>query len=165
MATLFILIGPPGIGKTLYCCRHMGSRDVRVSMDDLQQMMGGDRYGNYRPGLKDIYRTTETHVVREALMAGHDVWLDRTNMDRKRRQRYVRTAQSVAGTILTAVNFMAFNRPNDSWLLHRRMRDDRGVPKEKWNEVISNMIENYEPPRRDEGFNQIIDVGLEEVTE
>lgn len=162
--TLYLLIGPPGVGKTTFCSSHMNERDVRISMDDLQQMMGGDRYTNYRPELKNIYKNAELSMMKDALMAGHDVWLDRTNMDRSRRKRYILVADILAAANVRAVNFMAFTPPHVNWLLDRRMLVSRGVPEEQWKDVIEKMLAAYEVPTLDEGFSHIIDVTLEEVT-
>lgn len=165
MSTLYLLVGPPGVGKTCYCRERIDDRDVRVSMDDITGMMGA-----YRIELRPIYKEAEKLIILSALKDGRDVWLDRTNMDKKRRVGYVEMLREVKPKRIIVLNFMPavvhrfpveINRI--TFLLSRRIKDQRGVSQEQWRKVIRDMLSSYEEPTTDEGVDKIVNVPLEDI--
>lgn len=149
--TVYILVGPPGIGKSTLIRNNMLPDDVRVSMDDLQHMLGGGRYDNYRPELKPLYHAVEHGIITAALLGGRSVYVDRTNMDRAHRARYV-TIGRLMGAAVCCWDLCGDTEPDIETLVRRRMEGARGIPEEKWREVICKMVEAYEPPDPSEGM-------------
>lgn len=149
----YILIGPPGSGKTTYCRDHMGPKDVRVCMDDIQQMMGGGIYDNYRQDLRGVYEHLEKAAILKCMEVGRDVWLDRTCMAASRRARYIRMVKMYKPKI-TAINFVELGLSRAE-LLERRMSDPRGITKAKWASFIGQMFKTYNPPQESEGIDEI----------
>lgn len=159
MSVLHLMIGPPGAGKTTFVRRHMDKADVRVSMDEIQAMMGAE-YGNYRAMLKPVYHAAETALITHALLQNRDVWVDRTNVEARRRRRYVDLAHTLKATV-TAHDLCGKFSTDD--LVKRRMTDPRGVTEAEWQGVIAMMRQQYNLPNLKEGFATLEFVSINEL--
>lgn len=152
MPNMDIFIGNIGSGKSLLASKFAKMGSVVCNMDSIQQMIGGGEYGLYDNAKKDVYQAAEDAVITKSLERGLSVVIDRTNMDRKRRQRFIEIGKKF-GAEIVAYNW----GPGDERSLERRKKNNHGVPAEKWEEVFSFMQKSYEPPTIDEGFSQIIE--------
>ena len=95
MQTVYILIGLPGSGKTTYA-KELIEKDpentLRISMDDILQMVSFYRF------IRDnapLYREFEFSIYITALVRGFNVVVDRTNVDRETRKRFILPAVKV----------------------------------------------------------------------
>lgn len=87
---LYILIGPIGAGKSTFARKmylRNPDRTIRICLDDIIQMTS---FYNYDPELDDFYRDIETSAIVKALLRGMDVIVDRTNLTRRHRERFIR---------------------------------------------------------------------------
>lgn len=150
---LKIITGNVGCGKSFLASRLAKQfGDVVVNIDSIQQMIGGGQYELYDPKKKEIYREVEEEVIISALSRGFSVVVDRTNMDRKRRSKYILMGEEYNAKIIS-YNF-GMGYPNFD--LPRRFRNSRGIPKDTWIEVHKKMLHSYEKPSLEEGFDKII---------
>jgi len=147
------MIGNIGSGKSTIA-RKLAIRDNNVvfNMDAFQEMVAGGEYGCYDPAKKDIYWEAENATIRKALECELSICIDRTNMDRKRRQRFIQIGNEY-GAKIVAYNFGCGSPMN----LDNRMKSPRGVPKSVWETVLLQMQKSYEPPLLEEGFSEIIE--------
>ena len=153
MPTMNMFIGNIGSGKSIMAWKLALLQNAAVfNMDAFQQMVSGGEYGAYDGAKKDIYQEAENVTIRKALEAGLSVVVDRTNMDRKRRQRFIEMGKQY-GARIVAYNWGAGTEKN----LINRMKNPRGIPLEKWQEVFDFMQKAYEPPEPNEGFAEIIE--------
>lgn len=152
MPTLGIFIGNIGTGKSTIAAKLAKKGSVVFNMDSYQQMLAGGEYGAYDEQKKDIYRKGEEATISVALDAGLSVVVDRTNMDRKRRERFIRLGQQY-GAKITAWDF---GIGHDNYSLGRRLKHPHGIPARVWFEVSARMARSYDPPSLDEGFSEII---------
>lgn len=152
MLTLSLLIGNIGSGKSTLASKLSLKGDVVVNMDALQAMFAAGAYDRYDNAKKEVYHKTENVAIESALEAGLSVVIDRTNIDRKRRENFIRIGQKY-GAEIVAYDF----GPGEHRLLERRQMNGRGVPSETWRRVFDFMKKSYEAPTLEEGFSQIIE--------
>jgi len=142
----------------------MGEMDVRISLDDTQQMLGS-HYKNYRTELKDFYEDIQKYIVEKALSENLTVWVDNTNMSVEERSRYIPIAK-MYGAEVEAVDFTHLRETlTDQILLERRMNESRDVKESTWARVISEMWDRYVPVAKTEGINRIRIVHPDEVVD
>jgi len=146
-----IFTGNIGSGKSFLASKFAKMGNVIVNMDSIQQMVGGGEYGIYDKDKKDVYLSAENAIIESALKSGLSVVVDRTNMDRKRRKRFIEIGKKYAHEVVS-INWGSGN----SEYLNRRIKNSHGVPAETWRDVYSYMEKSYEPPSLDEGFDKII---------
>lgn len=151
MPSLSVLIGNIGSGKSIIAGKLMQKGAACVNMDRLQAMFANGAYDRYDNAKKDVYHKTETAALESALEAGLSVLIDRTNMDRKRRERFLEIGKRY-GAKCVAYDL----GPGDEKTLARRQANPRGVPIEQWKSVHEFMSKSYEVPSLEEGFDQII---------
>lgn len=152
MPQLSICIGNIGTGKSLLASRFAKMGHVVVNMDLISKMIGGGEYGLYDSKKKEVYQNTEMAAIATALKNGFSVVIDRTNMDRKRRERFIEIGKKYAAEIV-AYDWGA----GDDDALLRRMEKPNGIPIETWKGVYKFMVKSYEPPVLEEGLSQIIE--------
>jgi len=150
--SMTMMVGNIGSGKSLLASKFAKMGHVVVNMDSIQKMVGGGEYGLYDNKKKDVYRAAETTIIETALKNGFSVVVDRTNMDRKRRARFIEIGKKYAREII------AYDwGQGSSDGLTRRLKAPNGVPQSIWQDVHSYMASSYEKPSLDEGFSSIVD--------
>ncbi len=147
---MHMMIGNVGGGKSEMAA-HMAKKwnAVICNMDAIQESMHGF-YGGYREDLKPVYQATEESIISGALSVGVPVIIDRTNMDRKRRERFIKIANAYGAEVKAYVMSATMHDALD-----RRMKHPRGLTQEKWWDVISRMVGTFEYPTLEEGFSTI----------
>jgi Predicted kinase len=146
-----IFVGNIGSGKSVVARKLAFQGAAVFNMDSFQQMIAGGEYGAYDVAKKDIYQEAENLTIRKALEAGLSVVVDRTNMDRKRRERFIKIGQEF-GAHIVAYDW-GMGTPNN---VLRRMKAPRGIPMQQWQDVYGTMLRSYEPPCIEEGIDEII---------
>lgn len=151
MSKLIVLVGNIGCGKSTEAARLAKETGaVVVNMDSIQQMVSGGVYGAYDVAKKELYQDIEHIAIKSALERGLDVVIDRTNMDKKRRARFIAIGKC-HGAEICSFDF----GPGTESDLERRLTDPRDIPAEKWREVFESMSNAYEQPSSDEGFTSM----------
>jgi predicted kinase len=154
MPTMNMLVGNIGSGKSVIARKLAFFGNAVFNMDTFQAMIAGGEYGAYDNAKKEIYQEAENVTIRKALEAGLSVCIDRTNMDRKRRQRFIEIGKQYDAQIV-AHNWGMGNPERN---MKNRMKNPRGIPENKWREVFDFMQKSYEPPTIEEGFDLILDM-------
>ena len=155
MPKLNIFTGNIGSGKSVIASKLAKKGCAVVNMDTLQTMFSGGEYGNYDSEKREVYHSTENAAIESALEAGISVVIDRTNMDRKCRQRFIEIGQKHAAEIISYNWGSGVDDKHN--LLERRLKNSRGIPRETWANVFKYMAKSYEVPSMDEGFDQLIE--------
>lgn len=145
-------IGNIGSGKSILASKLANMGAAVFNMDAFQEMIAGGQYGAYDIAKKDIYQAAENTTIEECLKRDIPVVIDRTNMDRKRRARFIEIGKKY-GAKIVAYHF----GPGDETNLLNREKSCRGVPMAIWKEVFESMKKSYEEPSTDEGFTEIIE--------
>lgn len=151
MATLNIMIGIPGSGKSNYAKRclindnteHLSSDDIRIEL-----------YGFEDQTHNDVVFETMKKRTLNALRDGKDVIYDATNLSKKRRSGIISEARKLGAQI----NAYLCCTPINIILERNITRVERQLP---WDKLVQ-MIQSIEPPMYYEGFDNIylIDGGM-----
>lgn len=151
MATLNIMIGIPGSGKSNYAKRclindnteHLSSDDIRIEL-----------YGFEDQTHNDVVFETMKKRTLNALRDGKDVIYDATNLSKKRRSGIISEVRKLGAQI----NAYLCCTPINIILERNITRVERQLP---WDKLVQ-MIQSIEPPMYYEGFDNIylIDGGM-----
>lgn len=146
------MVGNIGTGKSTISRKLMNLYgSTIVNMDSLQASLSCGEYGRYDNDKKSIYGAVEEVAIEQSLASGISVCIDRTNMDTKRRQRYISIAKNYTDEI-RCYDFGA-GAPKS---LRRRVNDSRTVDLMTWQSVHDFMEKSYQQPALSEGFLEII---------
>jgi hypothetical protein len=161
-ATMILPIGNTGCGKTLLSKRFVLNDVVRVCLDDVLETMHGTSLFS-EPKLAEVYRQIEEDAIAGALTRGLSVYVDRPNIDRKTRARYISLARFVSEKRAQrggdGVKVVAFDfGPGTEGDVMRRRLAPKGHLQEAWERVSKCLSVCYEPAVLDEGFAEIVPV-------
>jgi len=145
---LIILTGNTGSGKSLTASKLAKKGYVVVNGDSITLMVQGGEYGIYDKAKSEIYHAAELAIIETALSGGFSVVIDRTNMKISDRKRYIETGKKYEARI------HSYDwGPGNEKSLTRRISKPNGIPVNTWNNVHAFMMNSYEAPTLDEGFD------------
>lgn len=148
---LIIFTGNIGCGKSLLASKFAKMKYVVVNNDAIVKMIGGGEYGAYDHNKKEIYHVAEQVIINASLSKGLSVVIDRTNMDKKHRDRFIEIGREYQAKIISYDW-----GPGTIADMQRRINNPYGVSSRQWQGVFNAMFESYEEPTIDEGFNEIV---------
>lgn len=153
MNCVTLLVGPIASGKSTWVQQAAALGHVIVNDDAIYAAVHGGDYGRYEHELKLLYKSTENHILTIALAIGRPVVVDRPNIKRLGRARYVGLARAFD----TLVEAVVFPRAAPEVHAQRRMDSDpRGQDYAFWLGVAHRHDLGYEEPSMDEGFNHLV---------
>ncbi|MGN0967023.1 MAG: AAA family ATPase [Candidatus Coprovivens sp.] len=151
MATLNIIIGIPGSGKSNYAKKYLlTNNSVYLSSDDIRVEL----YGFEDQTHNDVVFETMKKRTLNALKEGKDVIYDATNLNKKRRSGIINEAHKLDAQVDAYLCCTPINI-----ILERNItRAERQLP---WDKLVQ-MIQSIEPPMYYEEFDNIylIDGGM-----
>ena len=150
---LEVLIGPIASGKSTWT-KERALEGALVSNDDswVTAVHGGN-YKLYNKKLKALYKSYEATTLNMGAVLGLDVIIDRTNLTRRMRSRYISLARSIDMPVIGIVF------PIITAEVHAQRRassDGRGHDYTYWLKVCKEHLEQYEPPDTNEGFDKLL---------
>lgn len=148
--SLTILTGNIGCGKSLIAKKLAKNGAFVVNMDTIQSMGSGGEYGMYDYDKKDVYLDIENVAIGSSLRDGFDVVVDRNNMDKEHRKRFIDIGKRYTDDII-CFDFGKGNYHD----IQRRYKNNRGVSQITWSKAWDYMLKSYEQPALDEGFTHI----------
>jgi predicted kinase len=144
---LTVLCGIPGSGKTTWRLTNRPD-DLVVCPDDIREELTGDPRRQERNG--QVFALARARVD-AALARGQDVVVDATNVTREARRQWTKLAAE-HGTPCRCV-----------WIecsLEQALRNNRARDRRVPEDVIRAMASEFAPPCVDEGFVEVVRVGL-----
>lgn len=147
-----ILIGVPASGKTTWVLDQEDWSEAVLSSDNIIEEIAFEYGMTYNEAFRSLIKFADEVLERDAVSIaenGEDVIVDRTNVSRKSRKRWIDHFKSYGYT------FEAYVFPvPDAEEHHRRLNNRPGktIPAD----VINSMIRNFEFPNEDEGFSKIV---------
>lgn len=150
-----LLVGMIASGKSTYTARRAREGALVVNDDSVTMMIHSGQYQLYDAKLKALYKGIEHHVIAFAVSKNLDVVIDRTNLSRDSRSRYVAIARSFDVPIICTMFPMSTPEAHGS----RRARSDgRGYDEAYWIRVAREHAKSYVAPNSDEGFEYITQI-------
>lgn len=149
MPKLYMLIGVPGSGKSTWIKNHGDPAAMVLSTDDKIEAAAQAQGKTYSEVFKDEIKTATGSMdydLLRALRDGRDIIWDQTNITRKSRKTKLSRIPAAYEKIA-----VFFPTPQD---LKQRLAGRPG--KEIPEPVVLSMINQLEPPSKDEGFDKII---------
>ena len=168
---VYVLIGPPGVGKSTYIKNNSAMRDaVIVSRDNIVEKVAEqngytytEMFGN-TPELKELNKQINSELadsINSASKSDKDVVVDMTNMNVASRvnllnkfpkNKFMRIALDFTPDESNFDNLMKSNEFRNTEL--RKSGKDKEINRN----VLRMMFDRYEPPTEDEGFDRITDI-------
>jgi len=163
MPNVYILIGNIGSGKTYWARRKVFKGAIYISNDAITDMMHMGDYTRYDPELSSTYHRIEDTLLEDSLLnQDRDIIIDRTNMSRAKRKRFI--------CLINCYINVREGKSNIEWkkiavvfnsdiitCLHRRSKNSKGITERKWAEIYNKFADEFESPTLDEGFDDIIE--------
>jgi predicted kinase len=155
---LICLIGLPGLGKSTWRDSFLAYNDFNgfvASTDDIIDEWADEQGTTYNAIYhKSISDATDlwNKICHLAFTKKKDLLIDRTNMNKKTRDRYMRRARN-AGYECRAIVFQPpVNMVDEGeWFRRLASRPGKTIP----GYVLTDMLNKYEAPTPDEGFSLI----------
>lgn len=148
----YILVGPPGVGKSTWIRNEFSGTKYVLSTDDIIQDFADHDGKTYN----EVF-TKYIKIADEMMWALFKAYLDkelspiivdRTNMNRKSRARFIKRFKNRGYTVHAVV----FPKPDDEEYERRlNSRPGKTIP---W-EVINGMLAAFQMPSTDEGFESV----------
>jgi predicted kinase len=149
-----MLIGLPGTGKSTFYGKNFEYEYDIISTDYIIQNFADSYSMTYNDVFPDLIKLAEK-VMWNSIESGCseciDMCIDRTNLTKNSRKKFLDYFR-LEGYVVTAY---VFGIPED-WGDRLNSRPGKIIPKH----VLRSMQENYEEPSLDEGFVEIITVGI-----
>ncbi|MEN6624388.1 MAG: ATP-binding protein [Smithella sp.] len=147
-----ILVGAPGCGKSTWLKAQEWVDDTCVaSTDDIIDNIA-DEYGfTYNQAFKDLIGFAEKVMWEDLRVAAEDgdrIYIDRTNMSRKSRKKFIDFLRPY-GYRFDAVVFP--NPDPVEWERRLNNRPGKTIP----DNIIRNMVASFRMPTPEEGFDNI----------
>jgi hypothetical protein len=140
-----ILFGPIASGKSTYARRSAEGGAFVVNDDAIVMACHGGVYAAYEELHKPLYKLLELQIIHYAVHDGADVIIDRPNLKRNTRERYIQIANALDVTCgIVTFRGGAFSGVSDGY--RRWASDDRGHDLEYWHEVGCQHARQVEEP-------------------
>ena len=154
MPTVYVLVGVPGSGKSTWIRNQIWALGLTVVSTDALVEQEAWRQGKTYNDVFDEYMPTAVKLMAEQVVqareAGHDIIWDQTSTtvaSRARKFRMLPDYKHIA---------VVFSTPKADELAARlASRPGKIIP----DHVVSNMIEHFEQPTLEEGFDEIWTAG------
>ena len=141
--TFTMLIGLPGVGKSFEAQKllHKSSNTILLSSDDIRKELYGDETVQTDPSRVFDLMLKRARI---ALQNGHNVIYDATNINRKKRTHSLRKLPPCK-----KVAMIIWAKPETC------IANDTARERSVGGDVIKRMLNNFQPPYYDEGFDDI----------
>lgn len=155
MPKAYILVGVPGSGKSTWISKAPvdWNNTVVASTDNYVEQEAKRQGKTYSDVFKDVMPSAVNNMARtviDAVKNNQDIIWDQTSTTRHTRAKKIRMLPSNYEVIA-----VVFPTPNQQELSRRlTSRPGKNIP----DEVIKSMIDKWEEPSEDEGFDKIIHV-------
>jgi predicted kinase len=157
MLTVDVYVGLPGCGKSTHA-RKQAEKDpgiLIVNKDCIRNMLFGGVYA-FKNSVEPVVQYIAKQSMAGALLNNYSVVVDETNITKAKRTvitNYLSIFQDEGDANSIIIRCVEFEE--GPWCLERRLKDLRGLEREQWIKVYSDMKSAFEPVDwKEEGFNE-----------
>ena len=152
---IYLLSGLPGSGKSFWTTNYIKNhpKTLVISRDDIRLALHNGKYifeESLEPLIQEITQTTIIGLVESK----RDFIIDETNGSKLHRHCLISDIRNNISFLTTKrkvkIIAVVFEEGNN---LENRMKNDRGMTKDQWKNVIDKMKKYWEPVTGDEGFD------------
>lgn len=170
---LFVLVGPPGVGKSTYINNNPELRDsLIISRDNIAERVAEENGYTYSelfrptPETKQLNKEINKELednIQNAVNSDKNVAVDMTSMSIRSRAKFLSLFKPDK-FLRIAIKFMPSEDNIDNLLKSNSNRNlelkKQGKEKNISSKVIFDMLKNYEEPTEEEGFDRVVNVDV-----
>lgn len=152
MKNIYILVGPPGSGKSTWTEKEFQGECSIISTDNIIQAVADDEGKTYNDVFSKYIKVAEAMMWQEfdSVVSNncYPIVIDRTNMNRKSRGKFFARLAMFHKGHGYQIHAVVFPKPEDEEYERRLNRPGKTIP---W-EVINGMLASFQMPTTEEGF-------------
>ena len=152
---IYILVGPPGSGKSTWIEKEFQDECSVVSTDNIIQAVADDEGKTYNEVFSTFIKAAEPMMWSDFdiyVDGGYDpIVVDRTNMSIKSRARFFDRLKKFHKNHDYQIHAVVFPKPEDAEYERRLNRPGKTIPRE----VINSMLASFQMPTKEEGFTTV----------
>jgi predicted ABC-type ATPase len=171
MSRAYIFSGLPGSGKSLISLKMVekNSHLVIIGADEIGQMLKGT-YPNFSSSshyhvIRLMVVKIVQDIVRRAIDADYDFILDETLLKSEHREQWIKLIHSYSCQTGKSYKIILVIFPvlDIETSLKRRMENPKGITKERWKTIITNMSKTIETDYPDEFHEFLKQINFEQI--
>lgn len=155
MPKVQVCVGTVAAGKSTFAKKRAREGALVLNDDNIVNALHGNNYSLYEKELKPVYKGIGYAILSYGILAGRDVVVDRLNIKKSTRKRYITAVESMDAEVEAVIFPMVHPKQHARW---RVASNARGASYEKWLEVAEEKFDKYTPVSDDEGFDSIIHI-------
>lgn len=153
---MYILVGPPGAGKSTWIEKEFQGECSVISTDDIIQAVADDAGKTYNEVFSKYIKAAEKLMWQEfdSVVSNncYPVIIDRTNMSIASRRKFFERLYNFHKNHGYQIHAVVFPKPEDKE--HQRRLNNRPGKTIPW-EAINGMLASFQMPTTEEGFTSV----------